>query len=55
MTERIPTAILISGRGSNMKALIAAASQPDYAADIRLVLSDKPEAAGLATAQQNWA
>lgn len=53
MTERIPTAILISGRGSNMKALIAAASQPDYAADIRLVLSDKPEAAGLATAHES--
>jgi len=53
VTERIPTAILISGRGSNMKALIAAASQPDYAADIRLVLSDKPEAAGLATAHES--
>ena len=53
MTKRVPTAILISGRGSNMKALIAAASQPDYAADIRLVLSDKPEAAGLATAHES--
>ncbi len=53
MTGRIPTAILISGRGSNMKALIAAASQSDYAADIRLVLSDKPEAAGLATAHES--
>ena len=53
MTKRIPTAVLISGRGSNMKALIAAASQPDYAADIRLVLSDKPEAAGLATAHES--
>ncbi len=35
-----------------MKALIAAARQPDFAAEIALVLSDKPEAAGLATARE---
>lgn len=43
-------AVLISGRGSNMVALIAAAKAPDYAAEIALVLSNRPDAAGLARA-----
>jgi len=43
-------AILISGRGSNMAALIAAAQAPGYPAEIALVLSNRPDAAGLATA-----
>lgn len=45
------TAILISGRGSNMEALIDAARAPDYPAEIALVLSNRPEAAGLETAR----
>jgi formyltetrahydrofolate-dependent phosphoribosylglycinamide formyltransferase len=44
------TAILISGRGSNMTALAAAAAAPDYPAEIVLVLSNRPAAAGLAGA-----
>ena len=40
-------AILISGRGSNMAALIDAAKAPDYPAEIALVLSNRPDAAGL--------
>jgi phosphoribosylglycinamide formyltransferase-1 len=44
--------ILISGRGSNMAALIAAASHPDYPAEIALVLSNDPDAAGLVTASE---
>lgn len=40
-------AILISGRGSNMAALVKAAHAPDFPAEIVLVLSNKPEAAGL--------
>src|SRR6185437_2766853 len=44
-------AILISGRGSNMAALIAAARAGDYPAEIALVLSNRPDAQGLATAQ----
>ena len=40
-------AILISGRGSNMAALIAAARRPDYPAEIALVLSSRPDASGL--------
>jgi len=45
------TAILISGRGSNMASLIDAAKAPEYPADIALVLSNRPEAPGLATAK----
>jgi phosphoribosylglycinamide formyltransferase-1 len=44
-------AILISGRGSNMAALIEAAKAPDYPADIVLVVSNRPDAAGLARAK----
>jgi phosphoribosylglycinamide formyltransferase-1 len=44
-------AILISGRGSNMVALIAAAKAPDYPAEIALVISNRPDAAGLARAR----
>jgi phosphoribosylglycinamide formyltransferase-1 len=44
------TAILISGRGSNMVSLIEAAAAPDYPAEIALVLSNRPDAGGLARA-----
>jgi len=44
-------AVLISGRGSNMSALIAAATAQDYPAEIALVVSNRPEAAGLAHAE----
>jgi phosphoribosylglycinamide formyltransferase 1 len=40
-------AILISGRGSNMASLIAAAKDDNYPAEIALVLSNRPDAAGL--------
>ena len=42
--------VLISGRGTNLAALIEAARQPDYPAEIVLVASNRPEAAGLARA-----
>jgi phosphoribosylglycinamide formyltransferase-1 len=42
--------ILISGRGSNMASLIAAARRPDYPAEIALVISNRPDAPGLARA-----
>ena len=45
-------AILISGRGSNMAALIDAARKPDYPAEIVLVISSRPDAAGLVLARQ---
>lgn len=46
------TAILISGRGSNMKALIAAGQRPGADFEIALVLSNRPEAAGLTFAAE---
>ena len=46
------TAILISGRGSNMAALVAAARAPGYPAEIVLVLSNRPDAPGLALARE---
>ncbi|MGA7486364.1 MAG: phosphoribosylglycinamide formyltransferase [Xanthobacteraceae bacterium] len=44
-------AVLISGRGSNMAALIEAAKDVSYPAEIALVVSNRPEAAGLAHAE----
>src|SRR3546814_11622440 len=44
-------AILISGRGSNMAALIDAACAPDYPARIALVISNRADDEGLAEAQ----
>ncbi len=49
--KRVPVAVLISGRGSNMTALIEAAHAPDYPAEIRLVISNIPDAPGLETAR----
>jgi phosphoribosylglycinamide formyltransferase-1 len=40
-------AILISGRGSNMRAIIDACANPDYPAQVVLVLSNKADALGL--------
>jgi phosphoribosylglycinamide formyltransferase-1 len=44
-------AVLISGRGSNMQALVEATRDPNYPADIALVLSNRQDAAGLNFAQ----
>ncbi|MCX7318494.1 MAG: phosphoribosylglycinamide formyltransferase [Hyphomicrobiales bacterium] len=46
-----PVAILISGRGSNMSALIEAASADGFPAEIALVISNRADAPGLANAQ----
>jgi phosphoribosylglycinamide formyltransferase-1 len=46
-------AVLISGRGSNLMALAQAAGQRSYPAEIALVLSNRPQAAGLLAAQQS--
>jgi phosphoribosylglycinamide formyltransferase-1 len=51
VTPRVRTAVLISGRGSNMGALIEAARSPGFSAEIVLVLSDDPGAAGLSLAR----
>jgi phosphoribosylglycinamide formyltransferase-1 len=51
MHERSRVAILISGRGSNMAALIYAARASDCAYEVALVTGDTPEAAGLDVAE----
>lgn len=50
MAGRTKVGVLISGRGSNMLSLAAAAKAADYPAEIVLVLSNKPDAGGLALA-----
>jgi phosphoribosylglycinamide formyltransferase-1 len=53
MTKKTKIAILISGRGSNMQALIAACQNPDFPAEVVLVLSNKKDALGLEIAKKN--
>ena len=49
--DRVRTGVLISGRGSNLQALIDAARDPAYPAEIVLVISNVPGAGGLARAE----
>ena len=44
--------VIISGNGSNLQALIDAASIPEYPAEIALVISNKADAYGLKRAEQ---
>jgi len=48
--RRKRVAVLISGRGSNMAALIEAAKNKEYPAEIALVISNRPDAGGLPVA-----
>ncbi|MBO9546915.1 phosphoribosylglycinamide formyltransferase [Caulobacter sp.] len=50
MSAKTKVAVLISGRGSNMEALVRAAKAADCPFEIALVLANKPDAGGLATA-----
>lgn len=50
-SRRLNLAILISGRGSNMEALIAACAAPDYPARVAVVIADNPDAQGLEKAR----
>jgi phosphoribosylglycinamide formyltransferase-1 len=49
--RRTRTAVLISGRGSNLKSLIAASADPTYPAEIVLVISNVETAGGLTIAR----
>ncbi|MFT4253224.1 MAG: phosphoribosylglycinamide formyltransferase [Caulobacter sp.] len=51
MIARTKVAALISGRGSNMEALVRAAQDPACPFEIALVLANKADAGGLATAR----
>lgn len=50
MTSKVRVGVLISGRGSNLRALIKVASDPAYPAEIALVVANRPQTAGLAHA-----
>ncbi len=47
---RLKIGVLISGRGSNLQALVDACAKPEFPAEIKLVISNRPAAAGLARA-----
>ena len=49
--NRMKIGVLISGRGSNLQALISACAVPDFPAEIALVISNRPNALGLTHAQ----
>lgn len=53
LSKRKRVAVLISGRGSNMAALIAATMEPDYPAIVTKVISNKASAGGLEIARAN--
>lgn len=48
---RMKVGVLISGRGSNLKALIDAAKNPAYPAEIAVVISNRADAGGLDLAE----
>jgi phosphoribosylglycinamide formyltransferase-1 len=49
---RLKAGVLISGRGSNLQALIDACAEPGFPAEIALVISNRPDAQGLARAER---
>ncbi|WOK36912.1 phosphoribosylglycinamide formyltransferase [Sphingomonas sp. C3-2] len=51
MADKVKIGVLISGRGSNMAALVYAAKYPDCPFEVVLVASNDPDAAGLAFAE----
>lgn len=51
--NKLKLVILISGRGSNMLAILEACNKPEFPAEIVAVISNNPGAAGLEKAQEN--
>lgn len=49
---KIKLAVFISGRGSNAQALIDACARDDFPAEIAVLLSNRPDAAGLQRAEK---
>ena len=49
--DRVPVAILISGRGSNMMAIVEASNASEYPVRVAAVISNRPDAAGLTWAK----
>ena len=52
MTARVSVGVLISGRGSNLQALIDACAKPDFPAEIACVISNVANVEGLARAER---
>ncbi len=48
----VPVAVLVSGSGTNLQALIDATQQPGHPAHIAVVLADRPKAFGLERARR---
>ena len=51
MSTKRRVGVLLSGRGSNLQAMIDAATAPDYPAELVLVVSNVPDVQGLARAE----
>lgn len=51
MNSKVPVAVLISGRGSNLQALIEACRDPEFPAEIVKVISNEPDALGIVRAE----
>lgn len=52
MPDKLPIAVLISGSGTNLQALIDASEDPDFGCSIELVISDRTGAFGLERAER---
>ncbi len=52
MRERARLAVLISGQGTNLQAILDATRDPDYPAEVVVVVSDRPQAFGLERARR---
>ncbi|GIR04203.1 MAG: hypothetical protein CM15mP14_4210 [Rhodospirillaceae bacterium] len=52
MSKKIKVAVLISGNGTNLQALIDACIAPSYPAEIVLVISNKANAKGIVRARE---
>lgn len=50
-SAKLPLAVLISGRGSNLQSLIDACAASDFPAEIKIVISNVPDAYGLKRAE----
>jgi len=51
MSERLHLGVLVSGRGSNLQAILDAIARGELAADLRVVVSDQPDAEALTRAR----
>ncbi len=53
MARRLPVAVLVSGEGTTLEALAEHAERGDLPADLRVVVSDRPEVPALARARRH--